>query len=68
MRGRQAPAGVLQEGCCGVRKLTVEGPALVDDKVHGAHSLLDGGGHIRAMAEDQVHILHIEALQGGLQV
>ena len=61
---------MLQEGCCGDRRpaLTVEGPALVDDKVHGAHSLLNGGRHIWAMAEDQVHILHIQALQGGLQM
>ena len=68
MWANKPPVCLLQEGCGDGRPaLTVEGPALVDDEVHGAHSLLDWGRHVRAVAEHQVHILHIQALQGRLQ-
>lgn len=41
--------------------LTVEGPALVDDKVHGPHGLLNRCGGIWSMAEHQVHIVQTQA-------
>ncbi|KAJ8575257.1 hypothetical protein ON010_g3960 [Phytophthora cinnamomi] len=41
----------------------VENPALVDDEVHGAHSLLDGDVRVRVVAVDDVHVLLIESLE-----
>lgn len=46
--------------------LPVEGPAPLNDIVHGPNSLLNGSGCIRTMAEDQVNILQLHALQGSL--
>ena len=43
----------------------VECPALVDDMVHGADGLLDGGGGVRAVAQDDVDVVHVEAAEGG---
>lgn len=44
----------------------VERPPVVDDVVHGADGLLDGGGSVGAMAVDDVDVVHVEALEGGL--
>lgn len=43
----------------------VECPPLVDDVVHGADSLLDRCGGVRAVAQEDVHVLHVEAAQRG---
>ncbi len=44
----------------------VEGLALVDDVVHGADGFLDGGVEVGAVAEDQVDVVELEALQRGV--
>lgn len=44
----------------------VECPALINDKVHGAHSLLNGSGGVWPVAEDKVHIVELKAMQGCL--
>ena len=49
-----------------VRVLTVKGPALIDDIIHGADSLLDGSRHIGAVTEYQVHIVQPQATQRSL--
>lgn len=51
-----------------VEVLTVECPALLDDKVHGADSLLDGSCDVWPVAEHQVYILKLQALQRRLCV
>ena len=42
-------------------------PHLVNHKVHCAHSLLNGGGRVRPVAEDEVHIVHLQALERRLR-
>lgn len=43
--------------CSPLRGSPVKGPALLDDKVHGTHCLLNGGVNVRPVAENQVHIV-----------
>lgn len=43
----------------------VEGPAAVDDVVHGADGLFDGGGGVGAVAVEDVDVVHVEAAEGG---
>jgi hypothetical protein len=45
----------------------VEGPALVDDPVDGAHRLLDGRGGVGAVAVDDVDVVHVEAAERGAE-
>ena len=40
--------------------------ALVDDVVERPHGLLDGGVQVRAVGEHQVHIIGLQAFQGGI--
>ena len=53
--------------CTPLRGAPVEGPALVNHKVHGAHCLLNGSEHIRSVAEDQVNVVQLQALQSSLK-
>lgn len=41
----------------------IEGPTLIDHKVHRPHRLLDGRGRVRAMAIQDIDIIHIQALE-----
>lgn len=41
----------------------IEGPPLIDHKVHRPHRLLDGCGRVRAMAIQDIDVLHIQALE-----
>ena len=59
--GQISEKGVPDKKCS-----PVECPALVNDKVHGAHSLLDGSSGVGPMAENKVHVIQLQTLQGCL--
>lgn len=44
----------------------VEGPAAINDVVHGTDGLLNGRGGVGAMAVEHVDVVHVEALERGL--
>lgn len=44
----------------------IKSPALIDDIIHGPNGLLDGRGGVRAVAIENVEVVHVEPLERGL--
>ena len=64
--GVTTPMLNLRMRMCPCARAPVEGVALVNDPVHGAHCLLHRRCRIRPVAEQQVHVLQAQPLQRSL--